>query len=274
VYRNQYDTDVTTFSPQGRLFQLEYAMEAVKQGSPTVGLRSNTHAVLVAFKRSPDELASYQEKLFKIDDHMAISISGLTADARFLCKYMRTECLNHNFVYGGTKQTGRLVTQIADMHQRCTQDGGYERRRPFGVGLLVMGYDKTGPHIYQTCPSANFYEYKSQAIGARSQSAKTYLERHFETFDDLSLEELVAHGLKAIEGAAGDKDLDEFNTGVCVVGEGQELKMYSAAEVRAALAAAGIQAGAGAASAPASPTAAGAAAAKDNADEDVDMQEA
>ena len=125
MYRNQYDTDVTTFSPQGRLFQLEYAMEAVKQGSPSVGLRSKTHAVLVAFKRSPDELASYQEKLFKIDNHMAISISGLTADARFLCKYMRTECLNHNFVYGGTKQTGRLVTQIADMHQRCTQDGGY-----------------------------------------------------------------------------------------------------------------------------------------------------
>mmetsp|Transcript_17547 Transcript_17547/g.41071 ORF Transcript_17547/g.41071 Transcript_17547/m.41071 type:complete len:253 (-) Transcript_17547:52-810(-) len=252
-------------------------MEAVKQGSPTVGLRSKTHAVLVAFKRSPDELASYQEKLFKIDNHMAISISGLTADARFLCKYMRTECLNHNFVYGGTKQTGRLVTQIADMHQRCTQDGGYERRRPFGVGLLVMGYDKTGPHIYQTCPSANFYEYKSQAIGARSQSAKTYLERHFETFDDLSLEELVTHGLKAIEGAAGDKDLDEFNTGVCVVGEGQELKMYSAEEVRAALAAAGIQAGAAAVSAPASPTAADGAssAAKDaDADDDVDMQEA
>jgi 20S proteasome subunit alpha 6 len=189
--RNQYDTDVTSFSPQGRLFQLEYAMEAVKQGSPCVGLRSKTHAVLVAFKRSADELASYQEKLFKIDNHMAIAISGLTADARFLCKHMRTECLNYNFVYGGTLQTGRLVNQVADMHQRCTQDASYKRGRPFGVGLLVIGYDKTGPHVYQTCPSANYYEYKAQAIGARSQSAKTYLERHFETFDDLSLNELI-----------------------------------------------------------------------------------
>ena len=180
--RNQYDTDVTSFSPQGRLFQLEYAMEAVKQGSPCVGLRSKTHAVLVAFKRSADELASYQEKLFKIDNHMAIAISGLTADARFLCKHMRTECLNYNFVYGGTLQTGRLVNQVADMHQRCTQDASYKRGRPFGVGLLVIGYDKTGPHVYQTCPSANYYEYKAQAIGARSQSAKTYLERHFETY--------------------------------------------------------------------------------------------
>ena len=103
-------------------------MEAVKQGSPCAGLRSKTHAVLVAFKRQADELASYQEKLFKVDDHMAISISGLTADARFLCKHMRTECLNHKFVYGGTLQTGRLVTQVADMHQRCTQDGKYSKR--------------------------------------------------------------------------------------------------------------------------------------------------
>ena len=128
IDRNQYDTDVTSFSPEGRLWQLEYAMEAVKQGSPCAGLRSKTHAVLVAFKRQADELASYQEKLFKVDDHMAISISGLTADARFLCKHMRTECLNHKFVYGGTLQTGRLVTQVADMHQRCTQDGKYSKR--------------------------------------------------------------------------------------------------------------------------------------------------
>ena len=73
-------------------------------------------------------------------------------------------------------------------------EGSYKRGRPFGVGLLVIGYDKTGPHVYQTCPSANYYEYKSYAIGARSQSAKTYLERHYETFDDLSLDELIAHG--------------------------------------------------------------------------------
>jgi 20S proteasome subunit alpha 6 len=243
-------------------------MEAVKQGSPCAGLRSKTHAVLVAFKRSADELASYQEKLFKIDNHMAIAISGLTADARFLCKHMRTECLNHDFVYGGTLQTGRLVNQVADMHQRCTQDASYKRGRPFGVGLLVIGYDKTGPHVYQTCPSANYYEYKAQAIGARSQSAKTYLERHFDTFDDLSLDELIAHGVKSLEGAAGDKDLDEFNTGVCYVGEDCKLKMCTPEEVRAYLDAAGIGAGS---SAPSSPVAASG---KTNDDDDVVMEEA
>ena len=84
MYRNQYDTDVTTFSPSGRLRQVEYAMEAVNQGSCCVGLTSDSHAVLAVLKRSPDELASYQERFFKIDDHMAIAISGLTADARYL----------------------------------------------------------------------------------------------------------------------------------------------------------------------------------------------
>lgn len=82
----QYDTDVTTWSPQGRLFQVEYAMEAVKQGSAIVGVTSKTHAVLAAIKRSPSELASYQQKVFRIDDHLGMAMSGLTADGRSLCK--------------------------------------------------------------------------------------------------------------------------------------------------------------------------------------------
>jgi len=82
----QYDTDVTTWSPQGRLFQIEYAMEAVKQGSAIVGVTSDTHAVLAAIKRTPSELASYQQKIFRIDDHMGMAMSGLTSDGRSLCK--------------------------------------------------------------------------------------------------------------------------------------------------------------------------------------------
>ena len=82
----QYDTDVTTWSPQGRLFQVEYAMEAVKQGSACVGLTSATHAVLAAIKRAPSELASHQQKVFKVDEHMGIAISGLTSDGRSLLK--------------------------------------------------------------------------------------------------------------------------------------------------------------------------------------------
>jgi 20S proteasome subunit alpha 6 len=232
MFRNQYDTDPTTFSPQGRLFQVEYAAEAVKQGSCCVGIKSKTHAVLGVLKRSPDELASYQEKLFKMDSHLVISISGLTADARYLSDHMRMECLNHRFVYGASLQVGRLVSHISDMHQRCTQDMTYERGRPFGVGLLVAGYDKTGPHIYETSPTAHYYEHKAQAIGSRSQSARTYLEKVFETFPDLSVDELVIHALKSLEGAAGDKDLTAESVGIAIVGKDQDVKMLSADELK------------------------------------------
>lgn len=83
-FRNQYDSDVTVWSPQGRLHQVEYAMEAVKLGSATVGLKNKTHAVLIALKRASSELSAHQKKIIPIDKHMGISISGLTADARIL----------------------------------------------------------------------------------------------------------------------------------------------------------------------------------------------
>lgn len=83
-FRNQYDSDVTVWSPQGRLHQVEYAMEAVKLGSATVGLKNKTHAILIALKRASSELSAHQKKIIPIDKHMGITISGLTADARIL----------------------------------------------------------------------------------------------------------------------------------------------------------------------------------------------
>ena len=95
MYKSQYDNDVTLWSPAGRLHQLEYACSAVTQGSVVLGLKSSTHAVLVGLRRSPSDLAHHQEKLFKIDSHCAIGVSGLISDGRRLCKYMRSETLNY-----------------------------------------------------------------------------------------------------------------------------------------------------------------------------------
>lgn len=143
MFRNQYDTDVTVWSPQGHLHQVDYAMEAVKQGSVCLGLTSNEYVVLCGVKRQNDKLAQHQRKLYKIDDYMGIGMAGLHADARTLaryplsfnerCKlsytfpfrYMRTECLNHKFVYGSQIPIGRLVTDVADskysdsMYNKC-----------------------------------------------------------------------------------------------------------------------------------------------------------
>jgi len=230
MYRNQYDTDATTFSPAGRLHQVEYAMEALNQGSATVGVRSKDYVVLASLKRSASELASYQRKTWKVDEHMGIAIAGLVADARVIAKYMRDECLNHRYVYESPMQVGRLVKQVSDQSQRYTQRS---EKRPYGVGLLVAGYDKTGPHLYQTVPSGCYYEYYAQAMGARSQGAKTYLEKVFETFPDASLEDLMKHALTALK-AASQKSLTSRNCTIAFVGrdhpfqiiEGDSVKPY------------------------------------------------
>jgi 20S proteasome subunit alpha 6 len=238
MFRNQYDTDVTVWSPEGRLLQVEYAMESVKQGSACVGLRSKTHCVLGALKRSVSELSSHQKKLLAIDDHVGVGIAGLTADARSLAKWMRNECLNHKYVYGTPIKTYSLVTDLADRHQRTTQT---YVRRPYGVGLLVASVDKTGPHLYQTCPSGNVYEYYATAIGARSQSGKTYLEKKYEAdlenngFGTCTKDDLIMHALRAVAGCiGGDAELTKDNGSVGVVGvnekftliEGDDLQPY------------------------------------------------
>jgi len=219
MFRNQYDTDVTVWSPEGRLLQVEYAMESVKQGSACVGLRSDKAVVLGALKRSVSELSDFQKKIMEIDDHLGIAISGLTADARTLAKWMRSECLNHKYVYGTSIQSNRLVEDLADRHQECTQT---YVRRPYGVGLLVASYDvKTGPHLYQTCPSGNYYEYYANSIGARNQSAKTYLEKHLQTFPACDLDTLIMHGLRALAGTVGgDGELNKDNGSIAYIDEG------------------------------------------------------
>ncbi len=166
-------------------------------------VQSKTHVVLATLRRSPEELSSHHPKMFKIDDHLGVAVSGLNSDGRSLSRYMRTETLNHRstpssllwlilfaalsphgchpsadfslkqpccvldrFVYESAMPVGRLVRDLADKAQVCTQRSW---KRPYGVGLLVGGFDKTGAKLYYNCPSGNYFEYKANAVGARSQ---------------------------------------------------------------------------------------------------------
>ncbi|ORX78700.1 N-terminal nucleophile aminohydrolase [Basidiobolus meristosporus CBS 931.73] len=237
MFRNQYDNDISTWSPQGRIHQVEYALEAVKQGSAAVGLRSNTHAVLVGLKRTPGELASYQKKLYRVDDHMGIAIAGLTSDARVLSNFMRAEAMKSKMLYNRPLPILRIVSAIADKAQVNTQNYG---NRPYGVGLLVIGYDvrtllETGPHLFECTPAGTNFEYFAMSIGSRSQSAKTYLERQYEAFPECSLGDLIRHGIRALnETLQQDKELTIENCTLAYVGkdtpfqilEGPELEQY------------------------------------------------
>jgi 20S proteasome subunit alpha 6 len=240
MLRANYDTDVTTWSPQGRLFQVEYAMEAVKQGSAVVGLKSKEFVVLCALRRRTTQLESYQQKLYKIDDHLGVGVAGLTADARVLHRYMRNECLNHKYVYDAPLNIGRLAANIGQKSQKATQSAS---KRPYGVGLLLAGADKTGTHLYETSPSGNIYDYMAIAIGGRSQSAKTYLERQFETFDGLDMDALIHHGLTALSKCLEqDAELKPENVSVAVVGVDQPYRDLTEEELVAALAGVGAPA--------------------------------
>jgi 20S proteasome subunit alpha 6 len=153
---------------------------------------------------------------------------------------MRTEALNNKYVYGTPIQASRLVLDLADMHQKCTQS---YVRRPYGVGLLIASYDQTGPHLFVTEPSGNYFEYYAMAIGSRSQTAKTYLEKEFENFSACTADELIKHALKGLAASlSGDSELDSKNTSIAVVGvdrpfeiiEGPSVQRYlDAVEVEA-----------------------------------------
>ncbi|XP_017475242.1 PREDICTED: proteasome subunit alpha type-1 [Rhagoletis zephyria] len=233
MFRNQYDSDVTVWSPQGRLHQVEYAMEAVKLGSATVGLKNSDFAVLVALRRAASDLSSSQRKIIPIDDHLGISIAGITADARVLSNYLRTECLNYKYAYGARYPVARLISMLGNKMQVTTQR--YDRR-PYGVGLLVAGYDERGPHIFQVDPSANFFNCKAMSIGSRSQSARTYLERNISAKGRdfvCTKDELICHGIQAIRGSLpNDEDSESplLNISIAIVGKDQPFKILDDVE--------------------------------------------
>jgi len=227
-------------------------MEAVKQGSATVGIKSKTHVVLVALKRASSELSAHQKKIVPIDDHLGISIAGLSADARILNRFMRNECLNNKYAYNSPMPVSRLVNLIGNSNlfnyynyldkelfiihccylesQIPTQRYG---RRPFGVGLLVAGYDDLGTHLYQTCPSANFYECKAMSIGARSQSARTYLEKHLNEFTNCSLDELIKHALRALRDTLPNEiELTTKNCSLSIVGQNTPFTLFDDDKVK------------------------------------------
>lgn len=229
MFRNNYDNDSVTFSPQGRIFQVEYASEAVKQGSVVVGIVSKTHTVLAAIKRNAEELSSYQKKIIPIDSHYGIALAGLASDARVLSNFMKQQSLASRLTYDRAIPLSEITSRIADRAQTNTQQYG---RRPYGVGLLIAGVDAKGPHLFEFQPSGVTQEMIACGIGARSQMARTYLERHLDEFAACGREDLVKHALRALkESLSQDKELTVDNTSIGVSGIGENFVHYEGKEI-------------------------------------------
>ncbi len=182
-----------------------------------------------------------------MDEHVGLAIAGLTSDARVLSNFMKQQCLSQRLTYDRAMPVETLVALIGDKAQTNTQHYG---KRPYGVGLLVAGVDPTaggGPHLFEFQPSGLTQEMVACAIGARSQMARTYLERNAALFPDCGRDDLVRHGLRALkETLVQDRELTVENTSVGVVGlvagsdDGKKkkggslefFKVYDGAEVR------------------------------------------
>ncbi|OIR57094.1 MAG: 20S proteasome subunit alpha 1, PSMA6 [Amphiamblys sp. WSBS2006] len=195
MLKTGYDNDVTVWSPQGRLFQIDYACEAVKNGTVTLALKSNTDVVFCALRSADAASSSYKTKITKIDTNIAISVSGLMSDVRAVTKRLHATCLQSRVEFETQPSISRTLTELALKAQRNTQEYG---GRPYGLGMIAGGVDTTGTRIFEFNPKT-LLEYKAVAIGARSQAAKTYLEKNVASFPSASQKALIRHALAALK---------------------------------------------------------------------------
>ena len=222
-----YDRAITVFSPDGRLFQVEYAREAVKRGTTTVGVKFKDGVVLIVDKRLSSKLIEPGsiEKIFKIDAHIGCATSGLVADARALVDRARIECQVNSFNYGEDLAVESLVKKICDFKQSYTQYGGV---RPFGTAMLIAGIDASGPHLYETDPSGAMMAYKAGGIGAGRNEVMEIFEKNFK--DNMTQNQAVGLGLKALS-AANENNLKSEVIEIAVINPEKEFHTLSSEEV-------------------------------------------
>jgi 20S proteasome subunit alpha 5 len=187
--RSEYDRGTNTFSPEGRIFQIEYAIEAIKLGSTAVGVCVKEGVVLAVEKRvtSPLVESCSIEKILEIDRHVGCAMSGLIADARTLVDSSRVETQSHWFTYNERMPVESTVKAISDhmLDFSNASDKKKSMSRPFGVALLVAGCDDDGPALFSTDPSGTYTRYKACAIGSASEGAMAMLQEQYK--EDMSL---------------------------------------------------------------------------------------
>jgi 20S proteasome subunit alpha 6 len=180
-------------------------------------------------QRNAEELSSYQKKVIPIDSHFGIALAGLASDARVLSNFMKQQALSSRLTYDRAIPLSEITSRIADRAQINTQQYG---RRPYGVGLLIAGVDAKGPHLFEFQPSGVTQEMIACGIGARSQMARTYLERHLDDFEGSSREDLIKHALRALkESLSQDKELTVDNTSVGIAGIGEDFKHFEGQDI-------------------------------------------
>lgn len=191
-----YDRAATIFSPEGDLYQVRYAFEAVKKGWTSLGIRSSKGVVLAAEKRrlSPLLDVSDIEKIYKVDDHVGVAFAGMGSDGRILIDYVRLVAVRHRLIYGEQASVEYLAKAVADVKQAYTQHGGV---RPFGVALIFGGVNIDGSvKLYRTDPGGQYFSYKAVAIGMGDSYVNSFLEKVYK--DDLTIDAMIKLAIEAL----------------------------------------------------------------------------
>jgi len=208
-----YDYDSTIFSPDGRLFQVEYARETIKKGSTTIGLKFNKGVILATYKNINTKLIekSSIEKISQIDESIISAYVGLSADARHLVSYSQEVAAVHKIVYNEEIIVKNLVEEICNYKQLFTL---YNGLRPFGLILMIAGIDSKGIHLYATDPSGAFLEYKAICEGEKNKNITKYFEKNYK--ESLTKEDALKFLIKSIE-AITRKKINAENFEICII---------------------------------------------------------
>ena len=208
-----YDRAITIFSPEGRLYQVEYALELVKRGAPIVGISSKEGVVLAANVTPESRLedTKYFHKIYQLDEHVGAAIAGLMSDARVLIGQSRIYCQSNRLLYDEPVDIEILTRRIGDQSQVYTQHAGV---RPFGVSMIIAGVDKTGSRVFSADPSGSYRGYRATAVGRKSEEANKVLEEGYR--QDLTLEEATKLAVDAVK-TASDGEIDSKILKVAVV---------------------------------------------------------
>ena len=196
-----YDRAITVFSPDGRLFQVEYAREAVKRGTTAVGITYD-NGVLLAVDKSigtPLIVPESVEKIFQIDDHIGVAVSGLVADARRLVDEARVRAQRNRLAYNEPINVLTVTRNLCDLEQSYTQYGG---ARPFGTALLIAGINDD-PQLFETDPSGAFTQYVATAIGIGKRDVEKIFEAEYKK--GFSRDDAIHLALKGLNSVSEEK---------------------------------------------------------------------
>ena len=189
-----YDRAITVFSPDGRLYQVEYAIETVRRGTLAIGIKSDGGVILAVEEKTRKlQISNVTQKIFQIDDHIGVAAAGYIPDARTQVDHARFFAQSNRLIYDEPVDVEGVAKNIADMAQQFTQYAGV---RPFGVALILAGVDRNGSALFLTDPSGTYIGYDAVAIGAGSDQVTEFLEKNYKS--EINLSEAAALAIEAI----------------------------------------------------------------------------